>query len=226
MANLSRLEALVGAEGIKKLKKASVMVFGLGGVGSYAVEALARSGVGRLILVDSDKIDETNINRQLYALSSTIGMKKTMVAKRRIEDIDLDIKVDIFDEMLGKDNLDEFLQMSPDWIADAIDDVSAKVMLLASCRETGQKIISSMGFANKIHPEMIEIAYLSDTSVCPLARTMRQKLRALGVATDIPVVYSKEEAIPSPILGSVSFVPASAGLCLAGYIVRQITEKE
>lgn len=224
----SRFEALIGKEKIELLKTRSVMVFGLGGVGSYAVEALARSGVGKLYLIDFDFVEASNINRQIIALNSTIGFYKTDVMKSRINDINPDIEVITMNERLTPDNIDRFLGMVPTWIVDAIDDVPVKILLIEKCLAKNQLIISSMGFANKFHPEMVEIALLSQTTVCPLAKIIRQSLKHTGVSLDVPVAYSKETPI-RPVneqvrLGSTAFVPATAGLVIAGFVIRRLID--
>ena len=224
----SRFEALIGKDKLDLLKSKSVMIFGLGGVGSYAVEALARSNVGKLYLIDYDFIDISNINRQIIALYSTVGLYKTEVMKKRIKDINPNISVETFNERLTSDNIDFFLKLSPSWIVDAIDDVSAKVLLIRKCLENKQLIISSMGFANKFHPEMVEIASLAKTSVCPLAKTIRQSLKQSGSSLEVPVAYSKETPVKSNNefirLGSTAFVPSVAGLVIAGFVIRNMIE--
>jgi len=192
------------------------------------VEALARSNVGKLYLIDYDRIELSNINRQIIALHSTVGLYKTEVMKTRINDINPKIKVEIFNERLSSDNIDYFLRMSPSWIVDAIDDVPTKVLLIKKSLENKQLIISSMGFANKFHPEMVEIASLAKTSVCPLAKTIRQSLKLAGSSLDVPVAFSRETPTKSNNesirLGSTAFVPPTAGLVIAGFVIRNLIE--
>ncbi|MDD3112778.1 MAG: ThiF family adenylyltransferase [Candidatus Izemoplasmatales bacterium] len=225
-----RLEAMIGKQKRTLLQKKKVLVLGLGGVGSYAVEALARSGVGRLILVDPDVIDITNINRQLEALTSTVGKQKTDVYRERIHAIDPDIFVDIYTEKLSFSNLDQFLALSPDWIIDAIDDIPAKCALMEAAGAKKQNFISSMGFANKLKPEAIRIAKMRDTFMCPMAKAIRHELNKRQVSLDFPVVFSTEKPLVSQNeavdLGSVSFVPAVAGLMMASVVIRALIDWE
>ncbi len=224
----SRLEALIGSAKLDRLRTSKVMVFGLGGVGSYAAEAIARSAVGELILIDPDHVETSNLNRQIEALVSTLGMAKVDAMKSRIEDINPDVVVETFPERLCADNIEAFLDMMPDFIVDCIDDVEAKALLLKRAVERNVRIISAMGFANKFHPEMIRISTLKETSVCPLAKTLRQKLRSMSVNLDIPVVFSEE--VPGKVLdgfvklGSTAFVPASAGLMMASHVIGKLLE--
>jgi len=228
--SLTRLEALVGKERLVRLRTKSVLVCGLGGVGSFAAEALARSGLGRLILADCDRVDETNLNRQLVALHSTVGKKKTAVMEERVKDIDPAVEVRLFEERIDATNLDRLLDPRPDYVVDAIDDVAAKVALIARCVALGIRVVSSAGFANKRRPELIRIDALEKTSVDPLARVLRSRLRALGVPLSIPIVWSAESpsvpTTPGVRLGSCAYVPSAAGLFLASKVMNDILEEE
>ena len=233
----SRTELLIGKAGIERLKAASVMVFGVGGVGSHCIEALARSGVGRLTLIDNDTVSLTNINRQSIAYHSTIGRYKTEVMKERIRDINPEICVKTYEMFVLPDNLEALFEERPDYIIDAIDTVTAKLALVELALKLDIPVISSMGTGNKLHPEMFEITDLSKTSVCPLCKVMRKELKARGIY-HLKVLYSKEKPIDTSerdtgedkgqrrsIPGSISFVPPVAGLLIAGEAVRDIGEK-
>lgn len=231
----SRTELLLGAEGIATLRNAKVMVFGVGGVGSHCIEALARCGVGKLVLIDNDTVSMTNINRQSIAYHSTIGRHKTEVMKQRIADICPETRVVTYERFIGRDNLDDILAEKPDYIIDAIDTVTAKLALAEKAAENGIPLISSMGTGNKLHAELFEITDISKTSVCPLCKVMRKELKARGIKK-LKVLYSKEQPVDVSgkstgedsgkrrcIPGSISFVPTVAGLLLAGYVVRELT---
>ena len=233
----SRTELLIGKAGIERLKAASVMVFGVGGVGSHCIEALARSGVGRLTLIDNDTVSLTNINRQSIAYHSTIGRYKTEVMKERIRDINPEICVKTYEMFVLPDNLEALFEEKPDYVIDAIDTVTAKLALVELALRLDIPVISSMGTGNKLHPEMFEITDLSKTSVCPLCKVMRKELKARGIY-HLKVLYSKEKPIDTSerdtgedkgqrrsIPGSISFVPPVAGLLIAGEAVRDIVEK-
>lgn len=219
----TRTIALLGENAILKLKKCRVAVFGVGGVGSYAVEALARSGVGAIDLIDNDVFNLTNINRQLYATHKTLGEFKVDTAKERIAEINPECivtthKMFYLPENANSINLSEF-----DYIVDAIDTVTAKIELIKRADLCGVPIISSMGTGNKIHPEMLEISDIYKTSVCPLAKVMRTRLKKEGIKK-LKVVYSKETPMPvaDNVIGSVPFVPSVAGLILAGEVVKDL----
>ena len=242
----ARFSMMVGEDGIEKLRNSRVIVFGVGGVGSYTVEALARSGVGHITMVDFDEISESNINRQLHSLRSTIGKSKIDVMKDRILDINPNCKVELV-KRLVYDDIDEVLGNNKyDFIVDAIDVIGSKINLIEYCVKNNINIISSMGFGNKMHPEMVEIAKIKNTSVCPMARTIRSILKKKGI-TNVPVAFSKEipvqpnkselfkEEMPTEFRennkiprkttpGSNSFVPGTAGLVLASYVVRKLLE--
>jgi len=222
--SFSRELALIGEQGYEKLKNSSVIVFGVGGVGSYAVEALARAGIGAITIVDNDVIDITNINRQLYALNSTIGKDKVLIAKNRILDINPDCKVSAIKEFFDKGstiNLNEF-----DYIIDAIDSVKSKLYLAETAVKSSIKIISSMGTGNKLEPEKLTVCDISKTSCCPLAKKMRVELRKKGI-NHLKVVYSTEEVkcrnVPP---ASISFVPPVAGLLIAKEVVTDLISGE
>ena len=237
----ARTELLIGEDGLKRLKDSSVMVFGVGGVGSHCIEALARSGVGRLILVDNDAVSVTNINRQSIAYHSTIGRMKTEVMRERIRDIDPAITVRTYETFVLPDNLADLLDQAEkntngkiDYIIDAIDTVSAKIALVEESLKRGIRLISSMGTGNKLHPELFEIADLADTSVCPLCRVMRRELKQRGIM-HLKVLYSKEKPVDTcgrstgedsgarrSLPGSISFVPPVAGLLIAGEVIREL----
>ena len=225
----ARTELLIKEEGIRRLKEASVMVLGVGGVGSHCIEALARSGVGRLILVDSDKVSVTNINRQSIALHSTVGRYKTRVMKEKIADISPETEVITHELFVLPENIQTIFKEEPDHIIDAIDTVTAKLAVAEKAAACGIPLISSMGTGNKLHPELFEIADISETSVCPLCRVMRKELRARGIE-HLKVLYSKEKPIrvsgggdgAGRVPGSISFVPPVAGLLIAGEVIRRI----
>lgn len=229
-----RTRRVIGSEGMERLKRAVVMVLGIGGVGGQCIEALARSGVGHLILVDADRVSETNINRQIIALHSTIGKPKTEVMKERIFDICPETQVTTYETFVLEENLQEIMQIRPDYIVDAIDTVSAKLALAKYCQEEGIPLISSMGTGNKLDPSRFEITDISKTSVCPLCKVMRRECRNRGIKK-LRVLYSKEEPrTPEEtkevvegkrsIPGSVAFVPPVAGLMLAAEAVRELSE--
>jgi len=233
----SRTELLIGKTGMERLRAASVMVFGVGGVGSHCIEALARSGVGRLTLIDNDTVSLTNINRQSIAYHSTIGRYKTEVMKERIRDINPEICVKTYEMFVLPDNLEALFEEKPDYVIDAIDTVTAKLALVELALRLDIPVISSMGTGNKLHPEMFEITDLSKTSVCPLCKVMRKELKARGIF-HLKVLYSREKPIDTSerdtgedkgqrrsIPGSISFVPPAAGLLIAGEALRDIIEK-
>ena len=219
----TRTIAVLGEDAITRLKNCRVAVFGVGGVGSYTVEALARAGVGAIDLIDNDTFNVTNINRQLYATHKTIGQYKVDVARDRVLDINPECKVTIHQMFYLPENADTLDLSQYDYIVDAIDTVAAKVELIVRAAKSGTKIISSMGTGNKLHPEMFEIADIYKTSVCPLAKVMRTRLKKEGIKK-LKVVYSKEEPITNSdnIIGSVPFVPSVAGLIIAGEVIKDL----
>ena len=230
----SRTQLLLGAEAMEKLHNSRVAVFGIGGVGGYTVEALARSGVGALDLIDDDKVCLTNLNRQIIATRSTVGQYKVDVAAQRIHDIDPDIKVTTHRCFFGPETQDQFDFTQYDYVVDAIDTVTGKLALVQNAHDAGTPIISCMGTGNKLDASMFEVADITKTSMCPLARVMRRELSKRGIR-HLKVVYSKEEALTPTgweaeaaalgkrqIPGSSAFVPGTAGLILAGEVVRDI----
>ena len=219
----TRTIAVLGKTAIEKLKKCRVAVFGVGGVGSYAVEALTRAGVGAIDLIDNDTFNITNLNRQLYATHKTIGQYKVDVASTRIRDINPDCVVTTHKMFYLPENADSLDLSAYDYIVDAIDTVAAKVELIICADKNSTPIISSMGTGNKLRPEMFEVADIYKTSVCPLAKVMRTRLKKEGIRK-LKVVYSKEEPITNPdnIIGSVPFVPSVAGLIIAGEVIKDL----
>ena len=221
----SRTELLIGKDGVEKLQNAKVAVFGIGGVGSYVVEGLARAGIENFILVDNDVVDLTNLNRQIIAVHSSIGKSKVEVAKQRILDINPNAKVEIYKEFFmpkSKEIFDEKIN----YIIDCIDTISAKIELVLRAQKLNIPIISCMGTGNKLDPTKFEIADIFKTSVCPLAKVMRKELKNRGIKK-LKVLYSKEEPIKikkeqNCKAGSISFVPSVAGLIIAGEVVREI----
>lgn len=231
----SRTELLLGTEGMDRLRHSCVTVLGVGGVGSHCIEALARSGVGHLILVDHDKVSLTNINRQSIALHSTVGQYKTKVMKAKIADISPEIQVTTYEEFVLEENLKRVFEIRPDYIVDAIDTVTAKLAVVQYAKEHQIPLISSMGTGNKLHPEMFEIDDIRNTSVCPLCRVMRKELKKRGVER-LTVLYSKEKPVDisgrvseedkgerRSLPGSISFVPPVAGLMIAGEVIRKLS---
>lgn len=219
----TRTIAVLGETAIEKLKNCRVAVFGVGGVGSYTVEALARAGVGKIDLIDNDTFNITNLNRQLYATHKTIGQYKVDVARERILDINPECVVTVHKMFYLRDNADTIDLSVYDYIVDAIDTVAAKVELVVRADKCGVPIISSMGTGNKLNPEMFEVADIYKTSVCPLAKVMRTRLKKEGIKK-LKVVYSKEEPIKNAdnIIGSVPFVPSVAGLIIAGEVIKDL----
>ena len=230
----SRTQMLLGPEALQRLRGARVAVFGLGGVGGYAVEALARGGIGALDLVDNDTVGESNLNRQLFALRSTLGLPKTEAARRRVLDINPGITVKTWELFYSADTADAFDLGAYDYIVDAIDTVSAKLLLIERAVRAQTPIISSMGTGNKLDPSLFRVEDLAKTSMDPLARVMRRELGKRGIK-HVKVVWSPEEALTPrggreeaerlgkrQIPGSVSFVPGAAGLILAGEVIRHI----
>ncbi len=226
----SRTELLIGKEGLEKLASSRVAVFGIGGVGGYTAEALVRSGIGEIDLIDNDKISVTNINRQIYALTSTVGMDKVDAARERISDINPDIKVNTYKLFFTPETDFDFTPY--DYVVDAIDTVSAKIAIIEKCKALNVPVISSMGAGNKMNPEMFEVEDIYKTSVCPLAKVMRGELKKRGIK-NLKVVYSKETPIKpaqSPetsagkkrIPGSNAFTPSVAGLIIASEVIKDL----
>jgi tRNA A37 threonylcarbamoyladenosine dehydratase len=241
----SRTELLIGKDNLDKLKRSTVAVFGMGGVGSYTAEALVRSGIGKLVIVDDDTVCLTNINRQIHATRKTVGKPKVEVMKERLLEINPKLEVISHQTFYSSENSSTLLSRDYDYVVDAIDTVSSKIDLVVKCNEMGIPIISCMGAANKLDPTKFEVADIYDTSICPLAKVMRYELRKRGIRS-LKVVYSKEKPI-KPLLnvetckeqcictnkertcvkkrqipGSVSFVPPVAGFILAGEVIKDI----
>lgn len=232
MERFLRTRAILGDDAMEKLKNAKVIVFGIGGVGGHAAEAIARSGVGEIHLVDSDKVAVTNINRQLIADDSTVGFLKTEVMSKRLKLINPELRIKAFNMFYTPENADEIDLSQYSYIVDAIDSVASKVELIERAKSADVPIISSMGFGNKLSPTEIEVADISKTEVCPLARTIRRLLRQKGIS-HLKTVYSKEipKAPQKPIedggkrtVGSVSFVPSVAGLIIASEVIKDISK--
>lgn len=238
----SRTSLIYGEDAVNKLKNARVAVFGLGGVGGYVCEALARSGVGALDLIDNDKISLTNLNRQILALHSTIGEYKCDVAQKRVKDINPECRVKTYKTFFLPETSGEFDFSGYDYIVDCIDTVTAKLALVECAEKAGKPIISAMGTGNKTDPSAFEVADIKDTSICPLCRIMRKELKKRGIDS-LKVVYSKEEPAkpdreavlhcmkenPSStrrdVPGSTAFVPAAAGFVIAGEVINNIIDK-
>lgn len=229
--NFSRTELLFGMEAMEKLASSRVAVFGVGGVGGYAAEALARSGLGAIDIIDNDKVCLTNINRQIYALHSTVGQYKVDVAKSRIQDINPDIEINTYKTFYMPDTAEEFDFREYDYIVDAIDTVTGKLELIVQANRVKTPIISSMGAGNKMNPTMFEVDDIYNTSVCPLARVIRQELKKRKIPK-LKVVYSKESPIKVPNTvfkegekrypGSNAFVPSVVGLIIASEVIKDL----
>ncbi len=238
MDQYSRTRFLLGEEGMEKLHAARVAVFGLGGVGGYAVEALARSGIGALELVDHDCISLTNLNRQILATQETVGLSKAEAAARRVHDIDPNIRVSARKSFFGPETSKEFDFSQYDYVIDAIDTVTGKLALITAAKAAGKPIICAMGAGNKLDPTAFRVADISQTSVCPLARIMRKECRKRGL-TDVKVVYSQEDPVTpdlppddpawqelpegrNALPGSCAFVPSVMGLIIAGEVIKDL----
>ncbi len=218
----SRTKLLMGEEKFNKLQAKNVAVFGIGGVGSYVVEALARCGINKISVVDKDVVDITNINRQIIALNSTVGMNKTDVAEARIMDINPSAEVKKFNLFFDAEVAETFPFDDYDYIVDAIDTVTSKLVLIKKAKEKNIPIISCMGTGGKLNPALFQVADINKTSVCPLARVMRRELKSRGI-TSLKVVFSTEQPIKSEdIIPSISFVPSSAGLLIASEVVKDL----
>ncbi len=235
----SRTELLIGKEGVEKLQNAKVAIFGIGGVGTFVVEGLARAGVGSFVLVDNDKISLTNLNRQLIAARKTIGKYKVDVMKERILEINPNARVETYKEFYMPNSKQEIIDKTLDYVVDSIDTVTAKIELVMNCNKLGIPIISAMGTGNKLDPTRFEITDIYKTSVCPLAKVMRKELRKRGIEK-LKVIYSKEEPIKHKTMennieisqeeaqakrqvpGSISFVPSVAGLMISGEVIKDL----
>lgn len=221
---LERTINLIGQEKVEALKKSKVLVFGVGGVGSYAVEMFARCGVGEICIVDCDVISKSNINRQIIALNSTIGLQKVEVMKNRILEINPNAKVAAKNIFVTKDNLDDFNLNYYDYVVDCIDNITAKIAIAKKSQEYGFNLISCMGTGNKLCPELFEIADIYTTSVCPLAKVMRSELKKQGVQK-LNVLYSKEKLKiqnKQRVPASICFTPSIAGIRIAEFVIKEL----
>ena len=220
-----RLVNLIGEEKFNTLKQKKIIVFGLGGVGSYAAEVIVRTGFDQIDVVDFDIVEETNLNRQLIALESTVGQYKVNAFKSRALDINPLINVNVHQLKVSQENVSEIINQNFDYAIDCIDDVEAKVSIIKYCLDNNIKIISSMGFANKFRVDLIKIRKMNQTSVCPLAKIIRKKLKVAGYSLDFPVVYSEEKpaaVLDKKILGSNAYCPSAAGITLAAHVINEI----
>ncbi len=236
LSQFSRTELLIGKEGMERLSNSRVAVFGVGGVGGYTVEALARSGIGELDLIDNDQVALTNLNRQIIATTKTLGRYKVDVAKERVLEINPDAKVNIYKKFYLPETKEEFDFTKYDYVVDAIDTVSGKIALVEQAKEAGVPIISSMGAGNKLDPTAFRVADIYKTSVCPLAKVMRRELKKRGIrklkvvySEEIPIAPEKnaemEQAEPTQkrqVPGSVAFVPSVVGLIIAGEVIKDL----
>ena len=233
-----RTELMVGAEGIEKLKNASVLIVGLGGVGGMAAEMIGRSGVGKMTIVDRDIVGLTNINRQIVALNNTLNCPKAEVLAERLFQINPEIQLTIINDWLNEENTIQILENNKfDFVVDAIDTISPKVFLIKSCIEKGIKIVSSMGSGGKMDPTRVEITDISKTNYCALAKVVRKKLAKIGIIKGLPVVYSTEivdkkvvmltdgEKYKKSTTGTISYLPAVFGCFLASYVIRELIKK-
>lgn len=221
-----RTEIVIGKDRMQQIKQKHVVIFGIGGVGSYVLEAISRFGIGKITIVDKDVIDITNINRQLIALSTNVGKIKVEEAKKRIREINSEIDVIAIRENVTKENIDTFFEKQNfDYVVDAVDNIEAKIAIIKKCEQEKVPCISSMGMGNKMDPFAIHITTIDKTNTCPLAKMMRKKLREIGI-TKQKVIYSTELPIEKKIetktLGSVSFVPSVAGLMIASEVIKDL----
>lgn len=227
MERFARTALIIGERGLEILANAKVAVFGLGGVGGAACEALARSGIGTLVLVDHDVVDITNLNRQIVALESTIGQAKVDVMAARIREINPRCRVLTYQAFYDGERSAEFLHSDLDYVVDAIDSVNSKVELICQCVRRGIPIVSAMGAGNKLDPTQLRVADISETHTCPLAKAVRLGLRKQGITRGVQVVFSTERPqrlVPGRTPGSTAFVPPAAGLILASVVVRKLLE--
>ena len=222
-----RTELVIGKDNLQKLKSTHICICGIGGVGSYTLEALARIGVGKITIIDNDNIDITNINRQIIATSDNIGNSKVEEAKKRINSINPDIQITDIKDYIDTNNVDKYITTDLDYVVDAIDSIESKIAIIKKCKEKNIKFISSMGMANRIEPLKIKVADISKTEICPLAKVVRKRLRQEGI-NKVKVVFSIEEPIKngSKKLGSISYVPSVAGLVIVSEIVKDIICKK
>ena len=231
-----RTQLLVGEDGLYFLQHKQVLIAGIGGVGSFVVEAMVRAGIGKITLIDHDVVSESNINRQLIALHSTLGQSKVEVMRQRALDINPEVRITAIDDFIKPENVEELLSnTSFDYVLDCIDSISSKVALVTACQQQHIPIISSMGAGGRIDPSKIEITHLEQTNVCPLARMMRQRMRKAGGSLKYPVVFSNEipskgtehrpieddpNAHPRSTNGTISYLPALFGLQMAGHVIK------
>ncbi len=225
----SRAGLLIGEEGLQKLQHCRIAIFGIGGVGGYALEALIRSGVGEIDIIDSDTVDVTNLNRQIIATHKTLNSKKVDVAEKRILEINPNVKVNKYNIFFCSETAESFDFESYDYVIDAIDTVTSKLLLIECCNQSKTPIISCMGTGNKLNPSLLEVSDIYKTSVCPLARVMRYELKKRNI-NKLKVVYSKEQPIKnkneSKVVGSLVFVPATAGMIIAAEVIKDILEEK
>ena len=220
----SRTAQLLGNENVEKLFDKHVIVFGVGGVGGYVVEALARSGVGKISIVDNDVVNESNINRQIIALHSTVGMQKVEVLKNRILDINPECQVFVYNQFFLPENSNDFDFSIYDYVVDAVDTVTAKLEIIKKSKESNVPVISSMGTGNKLNPMGFKVSDISKTKVCPLARVMRNELKKRGISK-VKCVYSEENpVIQTQTPASVAFVPSVAGLLIASEVIKDLVK--
>lgn len=238
----TRTEYIIGKERLEQLKRSKVAIIGIGGVGSFAAEAISRAGVGNVLLVDPDTIDITNINRQIHALHSTLGKPKVEVMKSRMLDINPNSNITPLKLIYSEETSEQILTKDIDYVIDAIDSIKSKIHLIIKCKELKIPVISSMGAGNKMDPTLFRVADISDTSTCPMARVIRKELRKAGIKKGVNVVYSTETPIKPKeqqivnnqiglstskqsnisVLGSISFVPSVAGLIIAGEVIKNL----
>ncbi len=219
----NRTRLVIGDENLQKIKNANVCICGIGGVGSYTLEALARIGVGKITIIDKDNVDITNINRQLIATVDNVGKAKVEEAKKRITSINPDIQITAIKDNIDSSNVSKYITQDLDYVVDAIDSVDSKIAIIKECKAKDIKIISSMGMANRLEPLQIRVADIAKTEVCPLAKVVRKRLKDERIHK-VKVVFSTENAIKtgSKELGSVSFVPSTAGLIIASEVIKEI----
>ncbi len=234
---LQRTELLIGEESLQKLEKLNILVVGLGGVGSYAAEFLARAGVGKMTIVDGDKVDLTNTNRQLPAMHSTVGQPKAQLMAARMRSINPALDLTVIEDFLDPEQAQNLVERGFDWVLDCIDSVQPKQYLIVTCRQKNIKIISSMGAGGRIDPTKIQIADISQTYNCPFAQTIRKGLKRKGVFRRVPVVFSTELVNPETCMetdgsnfkksfyGTISYIPALFGLHMASYVIRSVVKK-
>jgi len=238
--NQDRTEILIGQTRVAQLAKKHVMVVGLGGVGGYAAEAVARAGIGKMTIVDYDRVAPSNCNRQLPALQSTIGQTKSQVMGHRLRDINPDLELEILDTFLNPDNISETLQgQSIDYLLDCIDSIACKAALVAACQSEGVPVVSAMGAGGRLDVTRVRISTLENTLICPRARAMRGQMRKLGASLDYPVVFSDEIPVkglphqpidgdnpgrPRAVNGTVSYLPGLFGMMLAGQVIQELIE--